>query len=230
MSVAAEPLTADAFRPYGQVVAACPGAAGGGGGSANQGTASRFDRLATLRNGRPGVAGANVCVFRSAPRALEPPPRPRPPPTPPAGASAVGAGTFRVRLLERHAHSSQMFVPMRARAPWLVVVALPRPVARGVDARAAGAAPPDRATLRAFLCRADQGVNFRAGVWHHPLIALGDAPVDFACVVFEDGTADDCHVVEMGPGEEVLVRVPLPTLTAKTETSSTGGAPRRSKL
>ena len=46
--------------------------------------------------------------------------------------------------------------------------------------------------------------NFAAGVWHHPLIAL-ESTTDFACVVYEDDTKDDCHIVEM---TNVEVHVP----------------------
>jgi ureidoglycolate hydrolase len=52
-----------------------------------------------------------------------------------------------------------------------------------------------------------QGLNFKAGVWHHPLVALG-TPCDFACLVWESGVAaDDCHVVNMRKAEQVLVHV-----------------------
>ncbi|HEY4119630.1 MAG TPA: ureidoglycolate lyase, partial [Byssovorax sp.] len=87
-----------------------------------------------------------------------------------------------VRLLERHPHTTQLFAPMTARR-YLVVVA------RGGDR-------PDLSTLAAFVATGAEGVTYRPGVWHHPLIAL-DAACDFACVVFEDGTAGDCDAVEL---------------------------------
>ena len=196
VELVALPLTPEAFRPYGQVVAApapSAAAAGGAGASeANQGTASRTNWLATLENTRPAAAApANVCLFRSGPRALGPAARPG------------DEGSFQVKLLERHPFSSQLFVPLNAPERYLVVVALPRPEAPGVDVRREGAAPPDTTTLRAFMASRHQGVNYAAGVWHHPLAAL-DGPTDFACVVHEDGTADDCHIVPM---EGVTVRV-----------------------
>ncbi len=82
-------------------------------------------------------------------------------------------------LLERHPRSTQLFVPMNARR-YVVVVAL------GDDA-------PDLSTARAFVATGTQGVSYRPGVWHHPMIAL-DAPTDFACFVWEDGSTDDCDV------------------------------------
>jgi ureidoglycolate lyase len=35
-------------------------------------------------------------------------------------------------------------------------------------------------------------VNYRAGVWHHPIIAL-DGPADFVMLAWEDGTPRDCE-------------------------------------
>jgi ureidoglycolate lyase len=65
---------------------------------------------------------------------------------------------LRVAVMERHPLSSQAFSPL-AGAEWLVVVA----PAGSLDADA----------IVAFRAGPDQGVNYRRGVWHHPLIALG---------------------------------------------------------
>ena len=107
-------------------------------------------------------------------------------------ASSANQGTaLRLTLLERHAASSQLFVPMNARR-YLVVVA------HGGDA-------PDLGSARAFVASGAQGVSYAPGVWHHPMIALDEA-IDFACFVYEDGTALDCEtralgeVVEVDPG------------------------------
>lgn len=85
----------------------------------------------------------------------------------------------RLGLLEKHPRSTQVFVPMR--------------VSRYVAAVALGGDAPDLATLRAFVCVAGQGVSYRPGVWHHPMITLDDT-ADFACLVWEDGGPDDCVV------------------------------------
>ena len=77
-------------------------------------------------------------------------------------------------MLERHPLSSQAFVPLSGR-PWLVVVAPP--------------GEPAPASARAFLARADQGVNFHPGTWHHFSLAL-EAPSDFLVVDRTDGAAD----------------------------------------
>lgn len=154
----ARALDMDAYAPYGAVVACAP--RGEAGSPANQGTARRFDFLAPLASSRPD-ARANLCAFRCAPWKERP---------------------IRVAMLERHACSTQVFVPMNA-TRYLVVVA------RGGDA-------PDLTTLEAFVAESAQGVTYEPGVWHHPMIAL-DAPTDFACLVWEDGSDDDCDVVQL---------------------------------
>ena len=79
---------------------------------------------------------------------------------------------FAVRMLERHPRGSPAFVPLSG-APYLVVVAEDP------------SQPP-----RAFLARGDQGVNFRRGTWHHPLLAL-ERESDFL-VVDREGNEDNC--------------------------------------
>ncbi len=73
---------------------------------------------------------------------------------------------FEVSMLERHPLGSQAFVPLNDR-PYLVVVA------------PAGELEPS--AVRAFVTRGWQGVNYAKGVWHHPLIALGEVS-DFIVV------------------------------------------------
>ena len=73
---------------------------------------------------------------------------------------------FAVGMLERHPLGSQAFVPLSDR-PYLIVVA--------------PAGDLDAAKMRAFVTRGWQGVNYAKGVWHHPLIALGEVS-DFIVV------------------------------------------------
>lgn len=86
---------------------------------------------------------------------------------------------LQLRLVERHLLGSQAFMPLMSQR-FLVVVA------------AAGAAP-DAKELRCFLTRPGQGVNYAAGTWHHPLIAL-DEGGDFL-VIDRGGShaAEDCE-------------------------------------
>lgn len=165
--IAAQPLTPDAYAPYGRVIMASP--RGEPGRPANQGTARRFDHLVAVENLRPASAALNVSVFRCAPRPL------------PAVSPAI-----EVALLEKHPGSTQVFLPMSARR-YLAVVAL-------------GGDRPDLSTLAAFLAEGPQGVSYHPGVWHHPMIAL-DAEADFACLVWEDGSAGDCVEVRYAEAE-----------------------------
>lgn len=84
---------------------------------------------------------------------------------------------FAVRFLERHPHSSQAFLPIDG-SRFLVVVAPAGP-------------EPDPGDVRAFLSRGEQGVNYRAGVWHHPLLALREG--DVFLVVDRVGPGNDCE-------------------------------------
>jgi len=69
-----------------------------------------------------------------------------------------------VAMLECHPLGSQAFVPLGGQ-DWLVVVS----------------EIPDAVGLRVFHCKGDQGVQYYAGVWHHPLLVLG-AEQDFLVV------------------------------------------------
>ena len=50
---------------------------------------------------------------------------------------------------------------------------------------------PQLSALKAFICLPGQGINYHAGTWHHPLVVL-DEPAQFAMLVWEDGTREDC--------------------------------------
>ena len=151
-TVRAEALTCAAFAPFGQVVeaGATPSRA------ANQGTALRSDFAAQLRSDRAHAA-PNLAVFRAAARELP----------------------LLITLLERHPHSSQLFVPMAA-SRYLVVVA-----PTGPDGG------PELDGLRAFVCGARQAINYDRGVWHHPIAAL-DQATDLVMLAWEDGGPEDC--------------------------------------
>lgn len=98
--------------------------------------------------------------------------------------SVAKALPFTLKLLEHHPYSTQAFLPMVC-TRYLVCVA---PTVDG---------EPDVRGLRAFLCQPGQGINYRVGVWHHPIIAL-ESDADFVMVAFEDGTRDDCIVKTLG--------------------------------
>ncbi len=100
-------------------------------------------------------------------------------------ASPRPAVEFELSLLERHPASEQAFIPMNA-TRFLVVVAL------GDDA-------PEPSSARAFVVPGNAGVTYHPGVWHHPIVAL-DGETDFVCLVWEDGSADDCDEHPLPPG------------------------------
>ncbi len=80
-----------------------------------------------------------------------------------------------INMLECHPLGSQAFIPL-GDAPFLVVVAL------------TPQSPP-----RAFLASAGQGVNYRRGAWHHPLLAL-NAVSDFL-IIDRGGGGNNCDEV-----------------------------------
>lgn len=72
-----------------------------------------------------------------------------------------------VKMLEAHPYGSQAFIPLQPLDWWVVVAEEPK-----LDA------------VRVFRAKGNQGVNYRAGVWHHPLLV--DAQQDFI-VIDRDG-------------------------------------------
>ena len=94
MKLIPQPLTAEAFAPFGQVLET----KGAKQIAINQGTTTRFDALATSD---PGPDGQTVMsIFRGTPRPLP----------------------IAVQMMERHPLGSQAFFPL-SRHDWLVVVA-----------------------------------------------------------------------------------------------------------
>jgi len=91
-------------------------------------------------------------------------------------------------LVERHPLGSQAFIPL-ARFPFVVAVG---PAGESVEA-------PD---LQAFLFAPGQGVNYRRGVWHMPLIALQGGQ-EFL-IVDRSGGGGNCE--ERVLGEQVTLQ------------------------
>ena len=81
---------------------------------------------------------------------------------------------YQVDMMERHPLGSQSFSPLSPR-PFLVIVAEDH-----------GGTP---AKPRVFRAEGGVGVNYRANVWHHPLMALGETS-DFL-VVDRDGPGNN---------------------------------------
>ena len=74
-------------------------------------------------------------------------------------------------MLERHPLGSQAFIPIDPHDWWVVV-----------------ASTPDVAGVRVFRARGSEGVNYRAGTWHHPLLV--DRPQRFL-VIDRGGEGDN---------------------------------------
>lgn len=91
-----------------------------------------------------------------------------------------------VTAMERHAFSSQSFVPLGP-ARWLVLVA-PHAASGG----------PDMAQSKAFVAGPGQGVTYGRDVWHHGLTVL-DQATRFAVFMWRDGTAGDEEFVDVQP-------------------------------
>jgi ureidoglycolate lyase len=140
-----QPLTKQAFLPYGEVIEADLSTMR----LINGGTTERYHGVAA-----PVVSGAPgrmiFSIFRGQPRTFP----------------------YAVTMMERHPHASQSFMPLSGR-PFLVAVS------DDVDGH------PGQPKV--FLVQANQGVNYFANTWHHPLMALG-AVCDFL-VVDRDNTA-----------------------------------------
>ncbi|WP_377290232.1 ureidoglycolate lyase [Rhizobium sp. SG2393] len=152
-----EPLTAEAFKPFGSVIEADPASMR----LINGGTTERYHALAEAE---ALGAGAKVIIslFRGRPRSFP----------------------YHVGMMERHPEGSQSFSPIDNQ-DWLVVVAADEGGRPGVP--------------RVFRATGRQGINYRANVWHHPLMTYG-AEQDFVVVD------------RMGPGgnlEEHVYAVPF---------------------
>lgn len=98
---------------------------------------------------------------------------------------------YHCNRLERHPFSSQMFIPLGAH-PFLVLVA-------------DGDGPaPSTERLRAFRTNGAQGVNYRRGVWHHPLLAL-HCTTTFV-MVGRTGPGRDFELAEFAEQTSVCIR------------------------
>jgi ureidoglycolate lyase len=94
---------------------------------------------------------------------------------------------YRIDMVERHPLGSQAFVPL-SRAKMIVVVAPPE---EGVEAD----------DLRAFVTNGRQGINYKRGTWHMPLIAF-EAGQEFLII---DRAADQPNCDEHVLGEPVML-------------------------
>lgn len=90
----------------------------------------------------------------------------------------VSGPTIAIAALERHPHSTQSFVPIRA-GRWIVVLAPTLP--DGL---------PDMANVRAFLAGPNDAICIHQNVWHAGLTVL-DGPAEFAMMMWRATAGDD---------------------------------------
>ena len=89
---------------------------------------------------------------------------------------------YRIDMVERHPLGSQAFVPL-SRAKMIVVVAPPEQSVETAD-------------LRAFVTNGRQGINYKRGTWHMPLIAF-EAGQEFLIIDRATGEPNcDEHVLD----------------------------------
>lgn len=101
------------------------------------------------------------------------------------------SGVFQVSEMERHPLGSQLFFPLEPCQ--FVVVAAPEDWRGGVEG------------LRCFITEPGQGVNYRKGVWHHPLLVL-EQRSDFL-VVDRGGPESNCDLVQLPSEPRVVVDI-----------------------
>ncbi|MGA1206181.1 MAG: ureidoglycolate lyase [Litorivicinaceae bacterium] len=155
-----EPLTPEAFAPFGDVLQV----EGATAFEINDGFTTRVHDLCSLQF-RGTNAHPIVSFFLGRPRPLT------------------------IRMVECHPYGSQAFMPLDPH-PWLVVVAT----------------SPRADRVRAFWARGDQGVNYHAGVWHHPLLVT--QPQRFL-VIDRHGQEPNCEEMFFEPGTGVDLQWPL---------------------
>jgi ureidoglycolate lyase len=99
---------------------------------------------------------------------------------------------FKVSCFERHPLSDQVFTPM-ACARYLVIVAPDDAIGQ-----------PDRSRVCAFVAGSTQGVCYRKGTWHAPMITL-DAPALMTMLMWEAGDSRDCEEFWLDADRDLIV-------------------------
>ncbi|KAJ1920330.1 Allantoicase [Tieghemiomyces parasiticus] len=193
---------------------------------ANQGTAIRVVHIAELLNLRPDLRAANIAINPDDKGNSAPQPHTTTTPTTVTTPAQPNLSFFRcaprsarpfpAELLERHPYSTQVFIPVYRAADRLVADGADRVLAGTVNRQCAYRYlvvvalngkddRPDVSTLRAFVAHRWQGVSYRPGVWHHPMIVL-EQETDFITLIWENGAAgEDCQVEHLAA--PVLIRI-----------------------
>lgn len=150
-----QPLTSNAFYAFGDVIEANSDAHNF---AINDGFTQRYHDLANV-DVSDNQGNAIISIFRSTPL-IQP---------------------IAIKMMERHPHGSQAFIPM-GQNPYLIVVA--------------PSGELDINKIKVFIANSNQGVNYHKGTWHHFCLALGSES-DFL-VIDRGGEGDNCDVFELG--------------------------------
>lgn len=97
---------------------------------------------------------------------------------------------MQIKLVERHPLGSQAFIPLN-NIPFIVVVASQEVTAESAE------------TVRAFKTNGQQGINYRAGVWHG-LLATPYGETTFACID-RSGPGDNCEEIHFGEQQQIML-------------------------
>ena len=133
LELVAQPLTADAFAPFGEVIE-CSGDPTA---PMNDGHFDRFDDLCSIDVGADSAVALGIVRCR-----------------------VNSSLPYRVEVVERHPLGTQAFIPLSGQR-FVVAVAPPGSEFNLCD-------------LQAFISNGKQGINYRRGTWHMPLIAFGE--------------------------------------------------------
>ncbi|TPX63575.1 ureidoglycolate lyase [Chytriomyces confervae] len=201
MRIVAEPLTRASFAAFGSVIEVPAGSdADSIRSSANQSSAAKYSPISVLGHSyaKADKVQPVMSLFHCNPRALS---------------NAGGQSIYTLSLLERHAHTTQTFIPMGlspldTQTRFLVIVA---PYQLNEDR-------PDWTKVRAFVARGNQGVTYGVGVWHAPMVVIGAEKVLFSVLMWNNGVPEDeCTECEVRDGvdQDVQVVVPLSSVAAK---------------
>jgi len=169
-TVVAEPVTPANFAEFGGVISSAHQLQTVQSSSANYGTATKLFQVSPVVNTNKD-AQANLNLFRCSPpmHLID------------DHTEDDGGCTYHSKVLERHPFSTQTFIPMgrpRDEFSYMVIVAPPDPA----DPQKL----PKIDEIAAFTVKGDQAITYGAGVWHAPMIALGDT-TDFAVLIHETG-------------------------------------------
>lgn len=181
-TVIAEPLTPEAFAPYGGVISADHQIKSVTSTAANYGTAVKIHKVAPIVNnfkdcpsGKEATANWNIfrCSFPKNSIVTE----------------AKNELVYKAKVLERHPFSTQTFIPMGlelSRNSYLVIVAKS-------DKDTLPTSLPEPSSIKAFICKGNQSITYGQGIWHAPMVVIDDdSPhVDFAVFIHENGVDNE---------------------------------------